>query len=69
MKYQIKRLKLRAGILLLMSTVFTANGYAAAAAAGGKGLDSLCHGEFFNPVSDPNSNNFFPISIFGKAFG
>ena len=51
-----------------MSMFFTTNVYAAAAPASG-GLDKLCHGEFFNPVSDPNSNNFFPISIFGKAFG
>ena len=32
-------------------------------------LDPFCHGQFFNPVSHPNTNNFFPITIFGQAFG
>lgn len=33
------------------------------------GLDGVCQGDFFNPVSDPNWNNAFPIVIFGKAWG
>lgn len=62
MKCLINKLKLRACILILMSGFFSSNVYADA-------LDSVCHGEFFNPVTDPNTNNFFPITIFGKAFG
>jgi len=35
----------------------------------GSGLDVACKGDFFNPVADPNWNNFFPLVIFGKSWG
>lgn len=70
MKFLNKKMKLRACILLLMSVFFTVNVNVYAEAGGGSGgLESLCLGDFFNPVTDPNTNNFFPITIFGQAFG
>lgn len=32
-------------------------------------VDPACHGKVFNPVTDPNWNDFFPVTIMGLTMG
>ena len=63
---------LKAALLTLLGSL--ALGPAGAQTAGNQGVgaaDSViaCHGKTFNPLSDPDWNNFFPITIAGIRMG
>lgn len=63
--------KLLLVILATFMTLSTPLTYAAAATSGSAGgiSGAACKGKFFNPVSDPDWNDVFPITVMGQKIG
>jgi len=57
-------MKIKAFLQLIVLSIALLGGLNKSSYAAGS-----CHGSFFNPITDPNWGNLFPITILGVSLG